>query len=62
MIFPRDKYVAGNIDHTAQIKEKECRALSPYLIFSILLVPRLVAAQYSIIGDCDEGTSSQRRF
>jgi hypothetical protein len=30
-------------------------ALSPYFIFSILLVPRLLAAQYSIIGDCDEG-------
>jgi hypothetical protein len=30
-------------------------ALSPYIIFSVLLIPRLLAAQYSIIGDCDEG-------
>ena len=26
-----------------------------YVIFSLLLVPRLLAAQYSIVGDCDEG-------
>jgi len=34
------------------------RILSPSIIFSILLVPRLLAAQYSIIGDCDEGIES----
>ena len=29
--------------------------LPSYFIFSVLLVPRLLAAQYSILGDCDEG-------
>jgi hypothetical protein len=35
-------------------------AVSPYVIFSILLIPRLLAAQYSIIGDCDEGIAKGR--
>jgi alpha-1,2-mannosyltransferase len=30
--------------------------LSPLLLFSVLLVPRLLAARYSVIGDCDEGS------
>lgn len=29
--------------------------LSPLFVLSVLLVPRLLAARYSIIGDCDEG-------
>ena len=33
-------------------REKEC--LPFIFIFSILLIPRLLAAQYSIVGDCDE--------
>jgi len=32
-------------------------AVSPWMIFALLLVPRLLAAQHSTIGDCDEGTS-----
>jgi Alg9-like mannosyltransferase family len=36
--------------------EGESPVLSPYLVFAVLVVPRLLAAQYSIIGDCDEGT------
>jgi hypothetical protein len=40
---------------TSSREEEKEQALSPYLIFAILLVPRLLAAQYSIIGDCDEG-------
>lgn len=31
--------------------------LPSYIIFSVLLVPRLLAAQYSILSDCDEGKS-----
>lgn len=30
--------------------------VSAWVIFALLLVPRLLAAQHSIIGDCDEGT------
>ena len=29
--------------------------ISPLFVFSLLLVPRLLAARYSVIGDCDEG-------
>jgi hypothetical protein len=29
--------------------------LSPLFVLSVLLVPRLLAARYSVIGDCDEG-------
>ena len=36
-------------------KRNDKKSLSPYLIFAILAIPRLLAAQYSIIGDCDEG-------
>jgi len=35
-------------------------AVSPWMIFALLLVPRLLAAQHSTIGDCDEGTSGAR--
>jgi|SRR5579862_6297585 len=35
--------------------------LSALFIFSLLLLPRLLAAQYSLIGDCDEGNGSRWR-
>jgi hypothetical protein len=41
--------------------QRDRQNLSPFWIFSILLVPRLLAAQYSIIGDCDEGIASENR-
>jgi hypothetical protein len=44
-------------EHHAQVREKKIRILSPYFVFSILLIPRLLAAQFSIIGDCDEGNT-----
>jgi alpha-1,2-mannosyltransferase len=41
------------------VVQQQTQNISPYWIFSIILVPRLLAAQYSIIGDCDEGIPSQ---
>lgn len=41
--------------------EKRSGMLSPLFIFAILLIPRLVAAKYSIIGDCDEGKNPMSR-
>jgi hypothetical protein len=46
-------------EHHAQVREKKARILSPYFVFSILLIPRLLAAQFSIIGDCDEGETDK---
>jgi alpha-1,2-mannosyltransferase len=43
-----------------QVVEFKDRILSPLFAFSLLLVPRLLAAQYAIIGDCDEGPLSFR--
>ena len=46
------------IDEQTQVNETNKKGpgiLSPSFIFAILLIPRLAAAQYSIIGDCDEG-------
>jgi len=45
--------------HHAQVGEKKTRIVSPYVVFSILLIPRLLAAQFSIIGDCDEGKTNK---
>ena len=44
-------------DEQTQVNKTKKRPgiLSPSFIFAILLIPRLAAAQYSIIGDCDEG-------
>jgi len=50
--------VVGPQAQVDKMNKKAPRILSPSIIFSILLVPRLLAAQYSIIGDCDEGIES----
>lgn len=46
--------IEGREDRSS--RQETDRSISIYWIFSILLVPRLLAAQYAIIGDCDEGT------
>jgi hypothetical protein len=35
-------------------------AVSPWVLFAVLVVPRLLAAPLSVIGDCDEGIHSRR--
>ena len=55
---PREKDGSLVIDQQTQVKttnKKRPGILSPPFVFAILLIPRLVAARYSIIGDCDEG-------
>ena len=65
---PREKDGRLVVDQQTQVNKtnkKRPGMLSPSFIFAILLIPRLLAAQYSIIGDCDEGmnpTSSAERL
>jgi hypothetical protein len=52
-VMPQDHKHQGH--QQEQSKGKRDQILSPIFVFSVLLLPRLLAAQYSIIGDCDEG-------
>lgn len=54
-ISPKAKNAVSHPVPEESIQQGQLHDISPYWIFSILLVPRLLAAQYSIIGDCDEG-------
>jgi hypothetical protein len=53
IVMPPDHKHQGH--QQEQSKGKRDQILSPIFVFSVLILPRLLAAQYSIIGDCDEG-------
>src|SRR5271155_2164826 len=60
-ITPKTKDAVSCQAPREPMSEHHTQNVSPYWLFSILLVPRLLAAQFSIIGDCDEGNVSPNR-